>query len=173
MSTLTCGQRCLQIVLIIANILVFICGMALVTIGIISCLSIIQYSKDVDVAIYGLAVFITTLGVIIFFIGIIGCCGACNESVYKLTFYATVLFIIILCEIAGGIGALVLKDKVKEKFRKAIEDAVREYGNNPDLSVLVDSIQSGVGCCGANSPNDYKEPPPSCFSGNRRYEMMN
>ncbi|CAH8823962.1 unnamed protein product [Trichobilharzia szidati] len=144
--------------------------MALVTIGIISCLSVNQYSRDVDVAIYGLAVFITVLGVVVFFLGIIGCCGACNESVYKLTLYATLLFIIILCEFAGGIGALVLKDKVKEKFKKAIEDAVRQYGRNPDLSALVDSIQTGVGCCGANSPNDYQEQPPSCFKDGRRYE---
>ncbi|CAH8448765.1 unnamed protein product [Heterobilharzia americana] len=172
MPALSCGQRCLQIMLIVFNIVVFICGIALVAVGLVACISLNRYSKDIDATVYGFAVFLIVLGVVIFFLGIIGCCGACNESVYKLTLYSLLLFVIIVSEFASSVGALVLKEKVKEKLTIAVKDAVQDYNKNPDLKSVVDEIQEAIGCCGADSPSDYDTPPQSCYDNGELFKTV-
>ncbi|KAK4473602.1 hypothetical protein MN116_002606 [Schistosoma mekongi] len=171
MVSLTCGQRCLQIILVIFNTVVLLCGITLLAIGLVACVSLSKYSKT-DATVYGFAVSLVLLGVITFFLGMIGCCAACKESLCKLILYAMLLLIVILCELAAGIGALVMKDKVKEKFTLGVKDAVKNYYKNPDLKSVIDKIQNELGCCGAVSEKEYNnEIPPSCFRDNIIYKM--
>ncbi|KAH8848984.1 CD63 antigen [Schistosoma japonicum] len=171
MVALTCGQRCLQIILVIFNTVVLLCGTTLLVVGLVACVSLSKYSKT-DVTVRGFAVSLVILGVITFFLGMIGCCAACKESLCKLILYAMLLLIVILCEVAAGIGALVMKDEVREKFTIGVKDAVKNYYNNPDLKSVIDKIQDELECCGAESEKEYnKEIPLSCFKDNIIHKM--
>ncbi|CAH8823704.1 unnamed protein product [Trichobilharzia szidati] len=166
MASLSCGYKCLQIFLVIFNILVFACGIALIVIGSLAQVAINKYSAGLDANLKGLVIFIIVLGCVVFLLGFLGFCGACTKNVCCLTMYAIMLSVIVAAEIGAGIAAVVLKDDVKKHFTATVRSSVAVYSSNPELQKLIDKIQSEFKCCGSESSNDYNATgqtvPDSC-----------
>ncbi|CAH8564709.1 unnamed protein product [Heterobilharzia americana] len=166
MASLSCGYKCLQIFLVIFNILVFACGIALIVIGSLAQVAINKYSAGIDTNVKGLVIFIIILGCVVFLLGFLGFCGACTKNVCCLTMYAIFLSVIVAAEIGAGIAAVVLKEDVKQHFAAVVKSSISEYSNNPELKKLLDKIQSEFKCCGSQSSADYtttgQMAPSSC-----------
>ncbi|CAH8291179.1 unnamed protein product [Schistosoma intercalatum] len=166
MASLSCGYKCLQILLVIFNILVFACGIALIVIGSLSQVAINNYSSGIDSSIKGLVIFVIVLGCFLFLLGFLGFCGACTKNTCCLILYAILLSIMVAAEIAAGITAAVLRDEVKSQFLSLVKSSVNEYSKNPDFKDFLDKIQQEFQCCGSESSGDYTSSgqtvPDSC-----------
>ncbi|CAH8431415.1 unnamed protein product [Schistosoma rodhaini] len=172
MASLSCGYKCLQILLVIFNILVFACGIALIVIGSLSQVAINNYSSGIDSNIKGLIIFIIVLGCFLFLLGFLGFCGACTKNTCCLILYAILLSVMVAAEIAAGIAAAVLREDVKTQFLSLVRSSVSEYSKNPDIKKFLDKLQQEFHCCGSESSNDYTSSgqtiPDSCKNPNTK-----
>ena len=60
------------------------------------------------------AIFLICVGVIVFIIAFLGCCGAIKEHYCMVTTFAVFMVIIFILEIVAGVLGLVYKKKVRE-----------------------------------------------------------
>uniref|UniRef100_A0A5K4F3T7 Tetraspanin n=1 Tax=Schistosoma mansoni TaxID=6183 RepID=A0A5K4F3T7_SCHMA len=152
---MACGYKCLKILLVIFNILIFACGIALIVIGSLSRIAINNYSSGIDSNIKNLVIFVISLGCFLFLLGFFGFCGLSTENTCCLIVYTVLLSVMVAAEIAAGIAAVALKKDVKTQFLSSVKSSVSEYDNNPDLKIFLDKIQQEFQCCGSESSNDY------------------
>lgn len=174
------SSKCIKYLMFIFNFLFWISGLALIIIG-----SYIK-SKYGDYLSYGeesskfasVSVFIIVVGVIVFVIGFLGCCGAIKENYCMITTFAVLLGIIFILEIVAGALGFAYKKKVEAEVGKSLEHAVEKYfdGNQPGAKELLDWAQQKFGCCGRNNATDYTAKVngtcpnggvASCYSGSK------
>lgn len=110
--------------------------------------------------------FLMVVGAIMFIMGLLGCCGACQESQCMLaTFFALVL-VLFMGQVAIGVWVRANE----QRFTKVVTDSLtnsikKDYGTNgteDKETAAFDTIQSKLKCCGSVGPNDWKE---SHFNG--------
>nr|CAH8822072.1 unnamed protein product [Trichobilharzia regenti] len=163
---LSCGYRCLQILLIIFNIGVFICGIGLIGAGAYALSSVVNHWKEVERPLQYLIIFVIVLGCIIFLLGALGMCGACTKNVCLLTTYCILLVILIIAQIAAGIIAIMHKPKIKHEISDALSSLVKRFNTDENVNIVLNEIQHKLRCCGAKSHSDYgNKPPRSCYDG--------
>ncbi|KAK2552501.1 CD63 antigen [Acropora cervicornis] len=83
-------------------------------------------------------VFLIIIGVIVSFIGFLGCCGAYKENYCMVTTFAILLGIIFVLEIAAGAYAYSRRDKLDEYATEALKKAVDNYSNDEKT---IDNVQ--------------------------------
>ncbi|XP_022334593.1 CD82 antigen-like [Crassostrea virginica] len=144
--------------LILFNIIFWLCGAALLGLGIWfkvdkninSYLDVIKVDTEdpyFDYAVYVLIAF----GAFIFLVGFCGCCGALRESKCLLGFYIFFLIIIIAGEIAAAVLGFLYKDKVESKVNDLLFTTMQQYKTNKNLRNAWDFVQIELDCCGSDS----------------------
>ncbi|KAF6198810.1 hypothetical protein GE061_006833 [Apolygus lucorum] len=103
------------------------------------------------------------LGGVTFIVAFLGCCGAVNEDPCCISSYATLLSIILVCQLvlAGFFVYFAQGGDVEKSFRKQLESDYDNYKNNPGT---IDLLQTTFRCCGYNGPATFVTVslPPSC-----------
>jgi len=166
------SSNCIKYLMFIFNFLFWLSGLALIIIG-----SYIK-SKYGDYLSYGeesskfasVSVFIIIVGVIVFVIGFLGCCGAIKENYCMITTFAVLLGIIFILEIVAGALGFAYRKKVEAEVGKSLDDAVSKYfnSNQPGAKELLDWAQQKFECCGRNGSSEYSTSSSSndtCTSG--------
>jgi len=154
------------------NLLFWLSGLALIIIG-----SYIKANYG-DYLSYGengskfasVSVFIIIVGVIVFIIGFLGCCGAVKENYCMVTTFAILLGIIFILEIVAGALGFAYRKKVESHVTDSLKDAVSKYHNKdqPGAKQLLDWAQQRFDCCGIDGASDYtgqKNSTDSCTQG--------
>ncbi|KAL5250245.1 hypothetical protein ACHWQZ_G016094 [Mnemiopsis leidyi] len=118
------------------------------------------------------ALFLITLGCIVFVVGLLGCCGSLTQNRCMLLLYFSLVTIIFLGEIALAIAVYANKDTVTQSIKDQFSDCMGKYDNtttpNNVCKDAIDSVQSVLHCCGVNKTTDWKDynhplaPPESC-----------
>ncbi|XP_028849967.1 CD63 antigen [Denticeps clupeoides] len=149
------GMKCVKFLLFFFNFIFWICGLALIVLGVVvqlkahSTLLIINASgSEIPLVLIG-------VGVIIFFIAFFGCCGAWKENQCMVTMFAILLSLIIITEIGTAIAGYVLRGQLKEVVDKGLKDLISDYNKTEAVKKAVDDIQRDLHCCGVNSPADW------------------
>jgi len=160
---------CIKYLMFIFNFLFWLSGLALIIVG-----SIIK-SKYGDYLSYGdegsqftsVSVFIIIVGVIVFVIGFLGCCGAVKENYCMVTTFAILLGIVFILEIVAGALGFAYRKKVEAQVDQSLKDAVGKYDNKdqPGAQKLLDWAQHKFECCGVVGAGDYKNSSSACQSG--------
>ncbi|KAM6039196.1 CD63 antigen isoform 1-T2 [Chlamydotis macqueenii] len=149
------GMKCVKFLVFIFNFIFWVCGVALIAIGIYARVALDKALAVSAASASSTPIAILVLGVIIFFISFFGCCGAWKESYCMVTTFAILLSIIFLVEIAAAIAGYVFKDKVRSVLEEGLWDAMRKYGEDQPLTEAVDELQRDFTCCGANNYTDW------------------
>ncbi|PWA32656.1 hypothetical protein CCH79_00012443, partial [Gambusia affinis] len=103
------------------------------------------------------------VGAVLLIIGFLGCCGAVKESrCMLLTFFSLVLIIFII-EVAGGVVLFVFNNEVDQIF-DTIEDEVRaniqkDYGNENEMTKVWNTTMEQFQCCGYKNYTDFYGSP--------------
>ncbi|CAK8672190.1 tetraspanin-18-like [Clavelina lepadiformis] len=152
----TCGQKCLKYLMFIFNFLFFLCGGALLGVGIwvvVDGQSFMQIVASNPV-IFSASYILIAVGAALLVISFLGCCGAIKENRCLLgTFFAIVLIIFIV-EIVGAILAFVFYPDVS----RLAKNTLNEYNENIQDNGITqgwNTLQSVVGCCGFDSPDNW------------------
>uniref|UniRef100_A0A3Q0S2F0 Tetraspanin n=1 Tax=Amphilophus citrinellus TaxID=61819 RepID=A0A3Q0S2F0_AMPCI len=79
------GMKCVKYLLFIFNFIFWICGLALVVLGIVVQVSLHNTYKINDPSASGAPIILIGVGLVIFFISFFGCCGAFKENYCMVT----------------------------------------------------------------------------------------
>ena len=96
---------------------------------------------------------------------IIGCCSAALYNRCLLTTFNILLITSVLVHVSGAAVFLVLQDEISTKMTEAMSSYMKN-GSTSNVVSTFDSIQSGLDCCGTESPTDWyaigTQIPSSC-----------
>jgi len=103
----------------------------------------------------GLYIFLA-VGLLMFVVGFLGCCGAYRESPCMLVTFFCFLLIIVVAEIAAVVWAYSNSDKLEVYVERTVRSTVQEeYGIVDTRTKTFDAIQEGLQCCGVTGPRDW------------------
>ncbi|XP_053311582.1 CD63 antigen [Spea bombifrons] len=154
------GMKCVKYLVFIFNFLFWICGIALIALGIYVQIQLNNSIIIKNASSSGAPIVIIAVGVIIFLISFFGCCGAAKENYCMVTTFAVLMVLIFLVEIAAAIAGYVLRDKVRVAFEDTFIDSMKKYNTTKDVTDAVNSLQQEFHCCGGNSSSDWAKYGP-------------
>lgn len=162
---LSCGAKCAKGVLVTFNLIFWLSGCALVGFGIYILVekdkqTLFQlFTVDGNYAlIQYLAFALIGIGGLILIVGFFGCCGAIQENKCMIVTYFIFLFLILVCELAVGILAVIFREKVTSDMEKSVTEILKtEYGIDQPLTQAIDLTQTKFKCCGIKGAEDYLE----------------
>ncbi|XP_059384143.1 CD63 antigen-like [Carassius carassius] len=146
------GAKCIKYLLFFFNFIFWLCGLALIVVGVMAKVSINTTAFLQGYS--GSPLVIIIVGVIIFFIAFFGCCGAWKENQCMVTMFAVILSLIVIVEIGAAIAGYVLRGNLTELLNKGFDSMIAGY-NETENREAMDGIQRDLKCCGRNSSSDW------------------
>ncbi|XP_068996984.1 CD63 antigen [Embiotoca jacksoni] len=151
------GLKCVKILLFLFNFIFWLCGLALIIVGILVQVSLHNTFMINDAAASGVPIVIIAVGVVIFFIAFFGCCGAWKENYCMITMFAILLSLIIVVEIGAAIAGYFFRNKLSAIVHDSLTEMITNYKNTTaEFRDSVDNLQKRLKCCGMNSSADWK-----------------
>ncbi|XP_029362439.1 CD63 antigen [Echeneis naucrates] len=151
------GMKCVKFLLFFFNLIFWLCGLALIVVGILVQVALHKTLMISDATASGAPIVIIAIGVVIFFIAFFGCCGAWKENYCMVTTFAIFLSLIIIVEIAAAIAGYVFRNKVSAVVQDSLTDMINKYNSSTtEFKDSVDQLQEDLKCCGVNSSSDWK-----------------
>ncbi|NP_001082546.1 CD63 molecule L homeolog isoform X1 [Xenopus laevis] len=154
------GMKCVKFLMFFFNFVFWVCGIALIAIGIYVQIQLNHTLIMKNATSSGTPIAIIVVGLVIFLIAFFGCCGALKENYCMVTTFAVVLVLIFLVEIAAAIAAYVYKDKLRTAFEESFKDGMSRYNNTKEMADSIDLLQKEFKCCGAFNSTDWKQYAP-------------
>jgi len=151
------GMKCVKYLLFAFNLIFAISGIALLSIGIVVRTAYSHYLSFVGDAVLSAPILLIVIGAVIFVVAFSGCCGAVKENRCLLLTFSILLAIIFILEIAAGITAYVLKDKLNEQIPIQMKKTIANF-NQTDYQGVTDTwklVQHEMHCCGIDGPDDW------------------
>lgn len=152
------GMKCVKFLLFFFNFIFWLCGLALIVVGILVQVGLHNTLMIRDASASGAPIVIIAIGVVIFFIAFFGCCGAWKENYCMVTTFAILLVLIILVEIAAAIAGYIYRNKISAVVEDSLTDMITNYKNGTaEFKKSVDKMQEDLLCCGGNSSSDWRD----------------
>nr|XP_056704870.1 tetraspanin-36-like [Euleptes europaea] len=101
------------------------------------------------------AVIIICVAVVMFVIGLIGCCSTLRESRVGLGVFLFIILLIFIAEVSAFVLGFVYRSRVKSDFREPLQQVFKEYDGNNSQSHMVDYLQNELQCCGVSNYTDW------------------
>ncbi|EFN76265.1 tetraspanin-1 [Harpegnathos saltator] len=96
------------------------------------------------------------LGIILAFVSILACCGACKKSRCNVMTSFCIMLVCIVWQISFGVWVTVNSDRLKELLKSNMINTIKnEYGVIESRTQIVDAFQYELECCGATGPADW------------------
>ncbi|XP_043242338.1 CD63 antigen-like isoform X2 [Amphibalanus amphitrite] len=151
------GMKCVKYLIFFFNFIFVISGIALVTLG-----AVIKgyYNKYLDFlgdGVVGAPILLIIVGVVIFFVAFMGCCGAIRESYCMTMTFAVLLALIFILELAAGITAYVLRDDIRTTLNTNMQATMQNYGKDDydGVTKTWDGVQMELDCCGISNYTNW------------------
>ncbi|XP_060930333.1 CD63 antigen [Limanda limanda] len=156
------GMKFVKFLLFFFNFIFWLCGLALIVVGILVQVAMHDTPMIHDATASGGPIVVIIVGVVIFFIAFFGCCGAWKENYCMVTMFAILLCLIIIVEIAAAIAGYVFRNKLSEVVQDSLTEMIDRYNNGTDeFRKSVDKLQEDLKCCGVNSSSDWRNFKPA------------
>nr|XP_004672201.1 tetraspanin-1 [Jaculus jaculus] len=168
----------IKVMMIFFNLLIFLCGAALLAVGIwvsvdgSSFLKIFGPLSSSAMQFVNVGYFLIAAGTVLFVLGFLGCYGAHSENKCALMMFFLILLLIFIAEIAAAVVALVYTTMAEQFLTLLVVPAIRkDYGYQNDFTQVWNSTMNGLKCCGFNNYTDFEDSrffkenhvlPPSC-----------
>ncbi|XP_004639237.1 tetraspanin-1 [Octodon degus] len=156
----------IKTVTIIFNMVIFLCGAALLAVGIWvsvdgpSFVKIFGPLSSTAVQFVNVGYFLIAAGAVLFVLGFLGCYGALSENKCALMMFFFILLIIFIAEVAAAVVALVYSTMAEEFLSTlAVSTIKKDYGSKKDFTQVWNSTMEGLKCCGFNNYTDFEGSP--------------
>nr|AXV45346.1 CD63 [Lateolabrax japonicus] len=151
------GMKCVKYLLFFFNFIFWLCGLALIVVGILVQMALHNTFMIRDASASGAPIVLIGIGVVIFFIAFFGCCGAWKENYCMVTTFAVLISLVIIVEIAAAIAGYVFRNKLSAVVQDSLTEMIQKYNNGTaDFKRSVDQLQEDLKCCGVNSSSDWR-----------------
>lgn len=114
-----------------------------------------DFSHFLDTSYFSPATLLIVVGIFVFVIAFLGCCGALKESTCMVLVFAVSLLVILIMELAAAIAAYALQDNIKGLLTEKINTTMHQYGKEPEATDAIDFLQSRLYCCGYYGYEDW------------------
>jgi len=151
-----CGSL-LQGILFVVNLLIFVCGAAVLGGGIYMEVEMSKYLDFLDNQAVSTAIVLIVIGALIAVVSFVGCCGAVTNNACLMKTYGAFLCILLIAEIGTAIAIFVLKNDVLDLAKDGMSKTQKTYGQD-DFKAPTESwdlVQSEFKCCGVSSYADW------------------
>jgi len=154
---MNCCENILKTALFLVNLLIFLCGAAIVTAGAVAHVYLADYDVFMEGQVVASSVVLIAVGVLVVLVAFLGCCGACVENSCMMKAYGALLLVFFICEIGIGVAAYVYKGDVQDWIKDGMNKTIVDYGKSDFESVKTswDIIQPNLKCCGVESYKDW------------------
>lgn len=159
--------KCIQILVIVFNLIFFILGAVILGFGIFTFLKIGEYASLSSVDFITASRLFIGLGTIILVVSFCGCCGAWKRNKCLLVAFFVFLLIILGCEVAAAVLGYLKRAEVEDKLKSDLENALKgQYGelNEAGVTKAYDLLQEKEKCCGVYNYTDWQL--AKVFNGN-------
>lgn len=143
------------------NLIVWVCGCLLITLGAWSFLeeyndTLISIRNVFDVILH-ISLAIIVFGTIVFSMSFAGCIGALRENLFLLKIYSLMLLILFIGEVIISAMAFMFPNSFLYHVKETLSrDPIIKYRDDPNLQNIIDVIQTEFRCCGI-SDKGYKD----------------
>lgn len=149
-------MRCVKFLLYVLLLAFCACAVGLIVVGVGAQVVLSQTITHPASPVSLLPVVIIAVGVFLFLVALVGCCGACKENYCLMITFAIFLSLIMLVEVAAAIAGYVFRDKVKREFNKDFQEQMLNYLKDNHTAELLDRMQNQSHCCGATNYTDWE-----------------
>ncbi|KAJ8358540.1 hypothetical protein SKAU_G00150650 [Synaphobranchus kaupii] len=150
------GAKCIKYLLFFFNFLFWICGLALIVLGVLAQLALNTTLVIHQASGSAVPLVLIGVGVIIFFIAFFGCCGAWKENHCMVSTFSVLLSIIVIVEIGAAIAGYIYRGQINQIVEDSFKDMVNKYNtSSEDVRKAVDNMQKELRCCGVNASADW------------------
>ncbi|XP_006164288.1 tetraspanin-1 [Tupaia chinensis] len=156
----------LKTMMILFNFLIFLCGAALLGVGIWvsvdgpSFLKIFGPLSSSALQFVNVGYFLIAAGAVLFALGFLGCYGAHSENKCALLMFFFILLLIFIAEVAAAVVALVYTSMAENFLTVVVVPAIKkDYGSQKDFTQVWDVTMDGLKCCGFNNYTDFEGSP--------------
>ncbi|XP_055986919.1 tetraspanin-1 [Sorex fumeus] len=173
----------IKTMMIIFNMLIFLCGVVLLAVGIwvsvdgASFLKIFGPLSSSAMQFVNVGYFLIAAGAVLFALGFLGCYGAQSESKCALMMFFFILLVIFIAEVAAAVVALVYTTMAENFLELLIVPTIKkDYGSQKDFTEVWNTTMKELKCCGFNNYTDFEDspffqekhefPPFCCLSAN-------
>jgi len=149
----------MQAVLLIVNLIIFLCGSAVLGGGIYMQVEMSSYLDFVSNQAVGSAIVLIVVGAVIALVSFMGCCGACTNNSCLMKSYAAILCVLLIAEIGTAVAIYVFKGEAKDIISKGMSETQVNYGQDQFKTSTQswDTIQNTFECCGVNGFKDWSK----------------
>lgn len=157
-------MKCIKYLLFLFNLVFVIIGIVLIAVGVSVKVGFKPYYKLVDTAEFSTPpnLFIA-VGIIVFFIAFLGCCGAVKENHCMMMTYSVLVGLLLVVELGAAFTAFALQDDVEGLLAKGLNETQHHYTLNPnganqshiDETKSWDLLQHTLHCCGTHDFTDW------------------
>jgi len=169
------GMKCVKFLLFFFNFIFWLCGLALIIVGILVQVTFHKTLMIKDASASAIPIVIIGVGVVIFFIAFFGCCGAWKENYCMVTTFVLLLSLIIIVEIGAAIAGYIYRGKLSAVVQESLTDMIKKYNTTEEMAKAVNQLQTDLKCCGVNSSADWgsympdgNSVPDSCCVNNTK-----
>jgi CD63 antigen len=156
-----CCYSMLKYIVFLFNLLFFITGGLLISIGAYAQIKLKNYFDFLGSPYLNSSIIFIIIGCVILVLAFFGCCGACTENACMLYTYATLMALILLVEIGLAVTIYVFRGNARKFVSLGMVQGMQNYPiNKQDSHVGVketwDTMESDLKCCGVKSYLDWK-----------------
>uniref|UniRef100_A0A8C1AP70 Tetraspanin n=3 Tax=Cyprinus carpio TaxID=7962 RepID=A0A8C1AP70_CYPCA len=105
------------------------------------------------------AAIIIGVAVVMFVIGIVGCCATLRESKVGLGFFLLIIMVIFAAEVTAFVFGFIYRGRIKGDLEKSMNSVFQKYDGVNSETHAVDYLQSQLECCGVNNITDWTAIP--------------
>ncbi|XP_028821837.1 tetraspanin-18-like isoform X2 [Denticeps clupeoides] len=151
---------CIKYLMFIFNFFIFLGGTFLLGVGVWVLLDPTGFREIVaaNPLLFTGVYVILAMGLLLFLLGFLGCCGAIRENKCLLLFFFLLILVIFLAELAAAILAFIFREHLtREYFTRELKRHYQGSNSSDVLSSTWNAIMSTFDCCGVNSPEDFDD----------------
>lgn len=161
--------KCLKYTMCVANLLCFLCGTAVLGIGIYLMVNFKMAALTPSLANLNLANMLLITGIIITCVSFLGFLGALKENRCLLLTFFLLLFILMLVELAAACLLLLYESEIAKWVKTDLENGLKKAKENVENTTTTailndwDMVQQKLKCCGVANVSDWGgNVPKSC-----------
>ena len=123
-------------------------------------------ATDNSVVIYTVIplVVLVLVALMLLLLSVLGLIGSCCDVKVLIGLYGVLLAIVVSAQVVGGVLVVVFRGPVLAELEKGLAHNIAAYKNDTTVREVLDTIQTGLQCCGAQGVDDYAGSviPDSC-----------